>query len=245
MVMPLFAKFNFSFNRNIIMNELNSFPKDLFSFNMTYKKQMFSPCDYGGFYVGDVLTNFNTGYFTTNDNGDLINKYGSVDNWKSICLTYIPEEPKSLTHNSGKRVNGEWKKFRLEYPKWTIRDEIKKHMPYTTWLMNQLPFDHFNMSKILILNKDGFGPVHMDEPNSLYRNNGYFTINFTVMDGGRDLFLKHNNRVYRINYDCFAIDNSKPHGVPVVKSQRVTITVEGKINENFTKYFDQEEIVWP
>jgi hypothetical protein len=160
-------------------------------------------------------------------------EYKSIPTWKGFCFTHIPNNELSTYGSNLQRemfINWEWKD--------------NSNCPYIQSLIKNLGFTSVQTVRAMILKPPGFGPVHCDmlPLSGYYKKNISITLN--IDNGGVPLVAMIDNKLVEIDDDCFIFYDNCWHGVKHVKSQRVQLRINGKIDATILNKFIEDETLY-
>ncbi len=144
---------------------------------------------------------------------------GEIPSWKGYSFTHVTGD--MMSEYGGNLT-------RIKFEDWQWKKDA--NCPYIQKLVKTLGFVQVQNVRAMVLNPPGFGPVHNDVPPESKYYEDHVSITLNIDDGGVPLIALINNNFKDINEDCFLFRDDCWHGVGLVKSPRIQLRINGKIN---------------
>jgi hypothetical protein len=158
-------------------------------------------------------------YVEVDEKGEFVYHPGDPT-WSGCSLTSTPQNK-----NSGAGSFG----LRAKFDDWAWQPQFD--IPYTRSVIERLPYTQIEIVRIMSIDIDGFGPVHVDTRNDdLWEEMGYAATTFMLLSGGVDMQVQKGDLRFAANAPVFFFKDCFPHGVPPVKSTRLLLRVTGKVD---------------
>jgi hypothetical protein len=152
-------------------------------------------------------------------------------------LTHLIDVEESILGGSG---------IRGKDPKaiWSWREDID--VPYIKSIIEQLKFIRLQTVRILLMKENTLGLIHNDDPDGKYYKNYGFSLTLNVSSGGTNMSFLEGEKRYDTNPGkSFIFRDDCWHGVPIAKSTRIQIRVNGiPDRKHIAKLVKQDSIVW-
>jgi hypothetical protein len=173
-------------------------------------------------------------YVDVDENGDFVRHEGHPT-WSGCSLTSTPQNQNSVSGSFG---------LRAKFDDWAWQPQFD--VPYTRSVIERLPYTQIEIVRIMSIDTDGFGPVHVDIRNDdLWEEKGYAATTFMLDSGGVDMLVQRGDRRFAANAPVFFFKDCFPHGVPPVKSTRLLLRVTGKVDyPAYRELMQFETAVW-
>jgi len=155
--------------------------------------------------------------------------------WSGCSLTSTPQDKNSAAGSFG---------LRAKFDDWAWQPQFD--IPYTRSIIENLPYTQIEIVRIMSIDTEGFGPVHVDTRNDdLWEEMGYAATTFMLESGGVDMLVQKGDRRFAANAPVFFFKDCYPHGVPPVKSTRLLLRVTGKVDyPAYRKLMQLDHAVW-
>lgn len=238
--MIVYQPLDFSFDKERMCKEIASVPKALFTKTVfPWKTNSFDSHAFNGWVVGTQDMNENVSrWFMANDKR--IDVHGPVETPYTFSASWVPEEPASRDYVF--RYNektGKIDKLHTLYQKpWIWKDEVS--LPYVRQVVEQLPFEFVQLTRLIVTPAGGFCPVHQDESRlDPYYDLGFGKINFNIKSGQQPLQIRAEDKFYYGDADTFYVNSAFPHGVAPTTEERIQIQVCGKLKRDWRSFRGQ------
>lgn len=180
--------------------------------------------------------------YKLDENGQRVKIEGKMKTYHVFNLTYLPEEPESLI-DIYRRDDPEKKIFWHTHRKpFTWRDELNN--TYIKECVEQFPWEYIQGVRLVHMTPPSIGQVHRDshpKANLRYFKDGFASISFNIADGGGVLKYIFNGTEHSVdnNVKVFHFDDSVPHGVTPITSNRYQLRMWGKLFVPYKDLFNE------
>lgn len=162
--------------------------------------------------------------------------------WEGLNLTTTNQADSKDTTSGANRIQG------ASRGQWYWNLEVAKKCKYICFLVEQLPFEYFDVVRIMTIPVGGFGPIHIDKPEGEkeHSEKDFAGLTLELSNGGVGMQIKdrEGNR-HDVTDDAYLFLDTVPHGVPLVSHKRTIIRIYGKIEPNkLHKLIDYERAIW-
>ena len=191
--------------------------------------------------ASDTELNDTTKYHL-DEQGQRVKVEGKMKTYHVINLTYLPEEPESLI-DIYKKDDPDKKIFWHTNEKpFTWRQELEGS--YIKQCVEQFPWDYIQGVRLVYMSPPSIGQVHRDshpKDNLRYFRKGFASISFNIAHGGGVLKFIENGEEHSVDNDVkvFHFDDSVPHGVTPITSNRYQLRMWGKLKVPYQELFDE------
>lgn len=184
-----------------------------------------------------------TSKYYLDDNGKRILVPGKQKTYKVFNLTYLPEESDSLIdiyRNDDPRKSIFWHTYKKPFSWRTELEgtELKKSA-------EQFPWEYIQGVRLIYMKPPSIGQVHRDShptANFKYFREGFASISFNIDSGGGILkYLDSDNIEQQVDNSVkiFHFDDSTPHGVTPISTDRYQLRIWGKLSVPYQELFDE------
>lgn len=168
---------------------------------------------------------------------------GKQKTYRVFNLTYLSEEPDSLIdiyRNDDPDKSIFWHSYKKPF-NWRSEldgSELKK-------AVEQFPWEYIQGVRLIYMTPPSIGQVHRDShpaANLKYFREGFASISFNIDSGGGILkYLDNNNTEQQVdnNIKVFHFDDSTPHGVTPISTDRYQLRIWGKLSVPYQDLFDE------
>ncbi len=235
--MIVYQPVDFSYDKERMCREIESVPMALFTKTVfPWKTKSFNPSAFNNWTVGTQLMNENVSRWYM-ENERRVDVQGTVETPYTFSASWVPEEPASRDYVFRyDEKSGKIDKLHTLYQKpWIWRDDV--FLPYIREVVQQLPFEFIQLTRLIVTPAGGFCPVHQDESKKdPYYDLGFGKINFNIKSGQQPLQIRDDDRIYYGDADTFYVNSAFPHGVEKTKEKRIQIQVCGKLKKNWLDF---------
>jgi hypothetical protein len=227
---PVYCPLDFEFDRHRMSGELLG-TRDGWRHLPTIKRFATAPAY---FEVAAPEFYAKSEYVEVDDKGDFIHHPGNPT-WSGCSLTSTPQSKYSAAGSFG---------LRAKFDDWAWQPQFD--IPYTRSVIERLPYLQIEIVRIMSIDTDGFGPVHVDCRNDgLWEEKGYAATTFMLESGGVDMLVQRGDLRFAASAPVFFFKDCFPHGVPPVKSMRLLLRVTGKVDyPAYSRLMQLENAVW-
>jgi hypothetical protein len=184
-----------------------------------------------------------TSKYYLDENGVRVPVPGKFKTYHVSNLTYLPEEPESMTdiyRMDDPKKTIFWHKYHKQFlwKEELLGSAIKK-------AVEQFPWEYVQGVRLIYMNPPSIGQIHRDSSpisNQRYFNDGFASISFNIDSGGGVLnYLDKDNKQQEVdnNVKIFHFDDSTPHGVTPITSERYQLRMWGKLSVPYTELFQK------
>ena len=243
MQLPIYCPLNKSFNFNstdlineieiLLINQLQERTLPFLNGRSIYDQENL-------LHIADASDLNNTSRYTENEQGRRIPVLGKFKTYHVINLTYLPEEPDSYVDI-----------YRSDDPKKLIFwHTYKKPFTWRLELLNtaikqavdQFPWDYIQGVRLIYMSPPSIGQIHRDShplANQRYYKDGFASITLSIETGGGVLTYLDGKEQKTVNNDVsiFHFNDSVPHGVTSINTNRYQIRIWGKLNVPYCELF--------
>ena len=243
---PLYQplKVSFDFNADVLKEEINSLMLDRVEERTLPFENGRSVYDPDGLLniASDAVLN-ETSKYSLDESGKRILIPGKQKTYRVFNLTYLPEEPESLidiyrADDPDKSIFWHTYKKPFNWRSELEGTELKK-------AVGQFPWEYIQGVRLIYMTPPSIGQVHRDShpaANLKYFREGFASVSFNIDSGGGILkYLDHNNTEQQVdnNTKIFHFDDSTPHGVTPIVSDRYQLRIWGKLSVPYQDLFDE------
>lgn len=186
----------------------------------------------------------NTTKYTLDKQGNRIPVAGKFRTYHVFNLTYLPEEPDSyidIYRNDDPEKQIFWHTYKKPF---TWRDSLQG--TETKRYVEQFPWEYIQGVRVIHMSPPSIGQIHRDShpiSNYKYFRDGFASITFNLEPGGGVLnYLDKDNQQQSIdnNVKIFHFNDSVPHGVTPITTDRYQLRVWGKLSVPYTNLLIKE-----
>lgn len=191
--------------------------------------------------ASDDELNDTTKYYV-NEQGQRVKVEGKMKTYHVFNLTYLPEEPESLIDiyrqdDPEKKIF--WHTYRQPF---TWRTELEN--TYIKKCVEQFPWAYIQGVRLVYMTPPSIGQVHRDShprSNLRYFKDGFASITLNIDHGGGVLKYIFNGKEYSVdnNVKIFHFNDSVPHGVTPITSNRYQLRMWGKLSVPYEDLFGE------
>lgn len=179
----------------------------------------------------DSDLNDTTRYFL-DENGKRVPIEGKYKTYHVFNLTYLPEEPESMidiyrTDDPEKNIFSH-----VNRRKFVWREELEN--TYIKEVVEQFPWEYLQTVRLIYMKPPSIGQIHVDShpvKNLKYFRDGHASITLNIEPGGGILNYLESGEQKQVSNDqrIFHFDDSVPHGVTPITSERYQLRMWGKL----------------
>lgn len=189
--------------------------------------------------ASDDQLNDTTKYYL-NEKGERIKVKGKMKTYHVFNLTYLHEEQDSLI-DIYRNDDPEKKIFwHVHHKPFVWRTELEN--TYIKECVEQFPWEYVQGVRLVHMAPPSIGQVHRDshpKANLRYFKEGFASISFNIAHGGGVLKYISNGEEHSVDNDVkvFHFDDSVPHGVTPITSNRYQLRMWGKLKVPYQELF--------
>ena len=229
---PIFCPLSFTADLNKLSSELNLL-KDKWLKILPNSMWIRKPIIPYSYQIADK-EHYDNCENTDRVDGKPVNWDGKYKTWLGMSLTHIPINPATKYGSVRFRTMKDW-----------IWDD-SLDIPYTKEVISRLPYKELNVVRLMVIEPGGFGPLHKDDfDDDLWEKNDIVSTTITISHGGSPLKFVHNDKMIDVKDDVFFFKDSVYHGVPPVKSQRMILRINGKVDyQKYNELMQFDKSIW-